>query len=52
MITLTNPVVITLNNSVILSESRSFANANDLLKSKDLLFACAATKAARNSQYL
>jgi hypothetical protein len=52
MITLTNPVVITLNNPVILSESRSIANANDLLKSKDLLFACSAAKAARNSQYL
>ena len=41
--------MITLINSVILSESRLFANANNLLKSKDPVFACAAADTARNS---
>jgi len=58
MIPLTNPaIVITLNNPVILmsppnpvilSESRSFAKANDLLKSKDLLSVCSATPAGNS----
>ncbi len=38
-----------ITNSVILSESRSFATANDLLKSKDLVFACGATPPAGDS---
>lgn len=41
--------MITLKNSVILSESKSFANANDLLKSKDPALACATTALAGNS---
>lgn len=41
--------MITLISSVILSESRSFANANDLLKSKDPVLDCAATVATGNS---
>jgi hypothetical protein len=50
MIPLTNPViVITLNNSVILSASRSFAKANDRLKSKDPTLAGATTASAGNS---
>jgi hypothetical protein len=38
-----------IHNPVILSESRSFATANDLLKSKDLRCACVITAAAGNS---
>jgi len=39
----------TLTKFVILSESRSFANENDLLKSKDLGFAGNAAPYAGNS---
>ena len=58
MIPLPNPVIVTLNNSlilmsrpnpVILSESRSFAKANGMLKSKDLLSVCSVTPPAGNS---
>lgn len=45
--------MITLISSVIRSESSSFANANDLLKSKDPVLDCAATDPAGNShEYL
>ena len=49
MIPLTNSVIVITLKTVILSGSRPFAFANDLLKSKDLVFGRSATVLARNS---